>query len=364
MSLPRSVVASLLLLAAASAQTTVVLEPVRDGTLYEDANGALANGAGTLFFSGRNNSSLARRATFAFDLASIPAGSFVTSASLELTSTGGTSGSVVTQSLHRILASWTEGTSVAGGSQGGGAASTTGDATWIHRSYATTTWTSAGGDYAASATASFGVGVPAAYVVPTSSALVADVQGWIAQPSSNHGWLLRSPETTNGTVKMFASREATTSTQRPRLTITYVPGVAAATNEQGAGCPGTWGGAPHLAAVGLPTLGNAAYAASLTQGPPSGEFWIFLAPAAATSPTPIGGGCSIELDLPGATAFVAAGLSPIGPVPLDPFGALTFGAPIPGDPSLMGAVVVAQALIFDVGGALVLSNALVSVLGV
>src|SRR5688572_21262292 len=50
-----------LLAGIASAQVSMTFTAARDGTLYENASGALANGAGTLLFSGLNSNSVARR---------------------------------------------------------------------------------------------------------------------------------------------------------------------------------------------------------------------------------------------------------------------------------------------------------------
>jgi hypothetical protein len=64
---------------------TAALAPMMDATLYEDAEGDLANGSGSYLFVGRTNQPLARRALLAFDIAgAIPAGSTVTSVELQI----------------------------------------------------------------------------------------------------------------------------------------------------------------------------------------------------------------------------------------------------------------------------------------
>jgi hypothetical protein len=55
--------------------------------------------------------------------------------------------------------------------------------------------------------------------------LVADVQAWVNGTASNYGWIVIGNESGAGTAKGFASREATTTSQRPQLTITYTVAV-------------------------------------------------------------------------------------------------------------------------------------------
>jgi hypothetical protein len=61
-----------------------------------------------------------------------------------------------------------------------------------------------------------------AMTFPSTATLVADVQGWLRDPATNHGWLLRSQsENILRTARHFASRETLTETTRPKLTVTY-----------------------------------------------------------------------------------------------------------------------------------------------
>ena len=53
----------------------------------------------------------------------------------------------------RFLANWGEGTSNADANEGGGANSTTNDATWIHTFYPASLWTTAGGNFISTASA-------------------------------------------------------------------------------------------------------------------------------------------------------------------------------------------------------------------
>ena len=123
----------------------VELQAVKDNTLYESGAGPLSNGVGGYFFAGRNLVGLIRRGLLAFDIAgNIPAGSTIMDVFLTLHMSR-TQASSKTVNLHRVLADWGEGTSNAAGQEGAGAASTAGDATWIHTSFNTVLWAVPGG---------------------------------------------------------------------------------------------------------------------------------------------------------------------------------------------------------------------------
>lgn len=212
-----------LLAAAPSLADTVTVTPSKDNTLIQDPAGAYSGALSAYFFAGRvnvNGGGTFRRGLVRFELSSIPAGSTIQSASLRLycSAAGSTAQQPVT--LHRLLASWGEGTSLAFG--GGGAASTPGDATWLHRFYPGQNWTTPGGDFIAGASATRNVAGQGFYVWTSTSGLVADVQQWVNDPASNHGWLLKGNEATQQSVKRFDSRESAAST-RPQLTITFTP---------------------------------------------------------------------------------------------------------------------------------------------
>jgi len=203
-----------------NAPITITLLAMKDNTLYEDAGGTLSNGAGDYFFSGRNNQSLRRRGLVAFSLAGqIPSNAVVSAASLVLRSTQGGGGSS-NVAAHRVLADWGEGASNASGGEGSGAASATGDATWIHRFFNTSLWSTAGGQYSPTASASTTVADQNFYSW-SGAGMVADVQAWVGG-TGNFGWALVGIENAGTTEKRFASRQyATDATFRPRLTITY-----------------------------------------------------------------------------------------------------------------------------------------------
>ena len=211
----------------AQAIISVTLNSSKDNTLYEDAGGALSNGAGQYFFVGRTTqgANSIRRGLIAFDFAgSIPAGSIVVSATLRLDLSQTTLGPQPVE-LHRLTANWGEGTSNATTMGGGmGAPATPGDATWIHRFYNTTFWAAPGGDFVVTASATTTVGsVVGFYTWGPTAGMVADVQTWLDTPATNFGWLLLGNETTTTTAKRFNTREHSDPTTRPALIVEYVP---------------------------------------------------------------------------------------------------------------------------------------------
>ncbi len=210
-----------LLRSSAAFSETVTILPTADATLIEEPTGALANGADPNFFAGRTAQTVGdsvRRALIRFDIAAaIPSGTQITSASLTLYMSK-TRNSNQTMSLHRLLTNWSEGTS-AGSSAGGFAVA--GDVTWLHTSYPSQFWSSAGGDYSPSVSASRSVGSVGFYQWSTTTQMVADVQGWLDSPGSNHGWLMKGNEAASITSKRFESRESATAVRRPMLTINY-----------------------------------------------------------------------------------------------------------------------------------------------
>ena len=190
----------------------------QDNTLYQTAAGTPSNGAGPGMFCGTVDSGEIRRALLSFDLSTIPAGSTVTSATLTLYMDRSTS-AASDVSLRRVLASWGQGTSNAGGSGGAGAAATPGDATWAHRFYDTTPWSSSGGDFSATITATKNVGSTGFYSWGGTQ-LAADVQSWVDNPNANFGWGLWGDESVDHTAKRFVTREGVAGRQ-PTLLIEY-----------------------------------------------------------------------------------------------------------------------------------------------
>ncbi|MCH8027286.1 MAG: DNRLRE domain-containing protein [candidate division Zixibacteria bacterium] len=208
-----------------SQSVEVQLGAAKDNTLYESATGALSNGLGEHFFAGRTGlaDSKLRRGLIAFNISgNIPSGATIQSVVLKLSMNRTISGNQ-TVSLHKLTADWGEGTSDAPGGEGQGAAATTNDATWLHRFYISTFWTSAGGDFNSSASASITVGGIAFYNFGSTSQMVADVQEWLDNPGINYGWILIGNESDTTTAKRFASRNNVDEASWPELSVTYLP---------------------------------------------------------------------------------------------------------------------------------------------
>jgi FtsP/CotA-like multicopper oxidase with cupredoxin domain len=199
--------------------TTININPSKDNTLYEfvPLDGDQSNGVGDHFFAGMTALGEVRRGVLAFDIAgSIPPGSMITSVSLSMNMSR-TIADTRTVKLHKLLADWGEGTSDATGFEGMGAPATTNDATWRHRFYNTIFWTTQGGDFSGTVSASQSVGAIGEYIW-SSAQMVADVQSWLDNPATNFGWLVLGDESASPTSKRFDTRE---STSPPVLTIEY-----------------------------------------------------------------------------------------------------------------------------------------------
>jgi len=223
---PRAVCWFVLAIALASQASAgvVAVTPVRDNTLFQDADGDTSNGAGPAFFAGRNSQNLTRRGLLAFDLAGqVPAGSKVDSVvlTLQVSSAPDTFPRLFT--LHPVLDNWGEGRSYSSG--GAGAPATPGDASWLHTFYPALLWAHAGGDFDPTVSASAVVGDIGTYLW-TGPGMTADVQMWLGQPASNFGWLIQGEETGPRTVRRFDSRESDLPAHRPTLTIYFSTAVA------------------------------------------------------------------------------------------------------------------------------------------
>lgn len=191
--------------------------------------GQLSNGAGPVFFAGRNLAGAYHRALLQFDVAAqIPAGATITGVSLTLYMSGTSDVENVDVFLHRAVNEWGEGASSTGSGsgqgQGGGmgAPAEPGDATWTHRIYPGDEWVSPGGDFEPNASGSASVGFANDfYNWPSTTQLVSDVQGWLDSPGTNFGWLLRGDEISLGRSRRFHSRESSIVENRPVLTVEY-----------------------------------------------------------------------------------------------------------------------------------------------
>lgn len=352
-SLPRHLPVLLLLATTVplAAQTTVSLPCSRDNTLYESSTGSSSNALGTSLFVGVTGQATdaLRRGLVRFDVASgLPAGARILSASLTISVAQTNAAAPVPVEIHRLSRDWGEGTSAALGHGGSGAATTAGDATWIHTFSPGGLWTTPGGDFATLASCTFA----AATFGPSSSAstlaMVADVQDWLDHPAQNFGWLLKSDELTPFTALRIASRESGPS--GPSLQITYVaPGQA---TSWGTGC--LVAGQPFACnMVGSPVGGNTVQITE-TNGP-AGQLAVdFVSLGYDLGGFPLHPQCSLYLPLgPGIVTygFVLLGAGGTGSAPVT----LPTGYP--------GFTMAWQAAAIDSNPqGFVLSNAVISVL--
>jgi glucose/arabinose dehydrogenase len=216
----------------------IELLPDQDNTLYEDVEGDVSNGAGNgLFFgkTGPDGDELLRRALVRFDLSEIPSNAVINSVevSFVINQVPQNSASADSATLQRVTAGWGEAGSKAPGPEGEGAPAQAGDATWLYSFYDSATWTTAGGDYdfLVSATSAFGASSLEALVFDSTPELINDIKAWIANPATNHGWILRGDEVRSKNARRVASRECPANQfcpggDPPALTIDYtIPSV-------------------------------------------------------------------------------------------------------------------------------------------
>ncbi len=239
---------------------TVTLSPAKDNTLYQDAKGFYSNGIGQYIFAGRTAQPVEfalRRAVLEFDVAGpggIPAGSTITAVALTLRLNKSISGDTVV-SLHSVQTEWGEGASDAAGEEGSGAVAERGDATWLHSFWDSDFWGTVGGDFTPAPSAQATVGAVLGPYTWSGAGMVADVQSWLDNPSSNHGWIVVGAEGVSGTAKRFGSRENPLPAERPVLMVTYTPQASGA------------GRVPEKSVQGIPlTLAKSGASLSLAWG--------------------------------------------------------------------------------------------------
>jgi hypothetical protein len=213
-----------LLMAPASRAADISLPVAADTFLFSGSPDANAGGH-AWFDAGADGHLDVRRGLLRFDLAAIPAGSTIDSATLQLTVIKVPTGGGVDSDfgIYRVQADWTEGTQTGNG----GALAAGGEATWNARMHGSASWTTAGAADDASPTASAVTAVGSGFTSYTWSgaSVTADVQLWLDQPAQNFGWLLRSDaEGSLRSVRGFAARENGSSAGT--LLVSYTPPAA------------------------------------------------------------------------------------------------------------------------------------------
>jgi len=185
-----------------------IVNPSKDNSMFAE-NGDLSGGNGGLFAGvtfGLENTTL-RRALMHFDLPTsiIPVGSTINSVSLRLSvqlAAAPNSGADVLL-LHRRSADWGETTLLP--SVGKGTVAQPNDATWRDNFYNTSSWVTPGGDFTAAPSGTITLDtISFDYTFSAQAGLVADVQNWVNNPSTNFGWLMKyENEDDIGTARNF-----------------------------------------------------------------------------------------------------------------------------------------------------------------
>ena len=201
-------------------EVTIEFNASKDNILYEDPSGSISNALGSHLYTGNNNAGM-RRTVIAFDLAAIPEGAEIENVQLKLFCNS-SSGAAVNVTMQRLLQDWGEGTSQASGNEGNGAAATTGDATWLHTFYNTSTWNTSGGSYSTTISATTSVNASGNFYTWTSTQLITDVENVLDSPATNFGWIFRGDEATTNNTKRFSSRQNGTVANRPKLIVDYI----------------------------------------------------------------------------------------------------------------------------------------------
>ena len=188
---------------SSASTTSVNLTSIADNDIWGGSVFANYGNCNLLYLNGN----YIDRSLLKFDLSSIPSNATITSASFSLVKTGGSNTSA-NVNVHRITADWTEGTGTCSGS--------TGVSNYSQR-LSGTNWGTAGGDFNASVEAVTSVGSNATY----SWSVANLVQNWVNGTDANYGLLLKYATEGFSNQKTFGSRENSTASNRPVLSVTY-----------------------------------------------------------------------------------------------------------------------------------------------
>ena len=209
----------------AQQRVVTTLTPSQDNTIFSEdptLGQNFSDGQGYLHVgrTGPNFGPYNRRGLVAFDVSGrLPSDALVHSASFQMNLNkqgGGAAGSTMT--LHRLTETWGEGAS-ANPNGGFGAQAATSDATWAYRFFSSSMWTAPGGSFDPTPSASRVIDNVGLQTWNSTAAMVSDVQGWLANPASNAGWLLKGDETHLVTACQFDSGELGSSP--PKLIVDY-----------------------------------------------------------------------------------------------------------------------------------------------
>jgi hypothetical protein len=197
---------------------SIQIIPSKDNSIFSES-GSLSDGKGLELYAGRVfRGSNVRRALLKFDLSSVPTNVQIQGVKLTLTTIKAADNQTTPHNftLHKMLSNWGEGTSTG---LGNGSPATTNDATWQNTFYPSANWTTNGGDFVSTASAT-AVGIKEELIIWNSPQMLNDLNAWISSPSTNYGWMIRGEESVQGSAKAFVSREGLNVFPRT-LTIYY-----------------------------------------------------------------------------------------------------------------------------------------------
>lgn len=191
---------------------TVTLTPVADTSIFQ--RNPLNNVGGSQSLAAGDTATVNPcRALIRFDVAAaLPPDATVTSVRLELAVVRTVVSTPTLFDLHRLGRAWGEGDKGAGDVIGAGEPATEAEATWIARFHPDVEWDEPGGstgtDFARAASASGELATQETLVFESTPGMNSDVQGWLADPAANFGWLLKARnEFAFISARRFGSRE-------------------------------------------------------------------------------------------------------------------------------------------------------------
>ena len=204
-----------------AAATTTTISPDKDSFIWQLSAFADRNygidpqlSVASQYAASPGPGELNKRTLIQFDLSSIPPGATIDSATLHLFMHVAPL-TDRTIAIHRIAASWTEGTLLPASG-----------VTWLTRD-GTNAWATHGGDYVSTPSDSFSTGTTSEVWVEKD--LTTDVQAFVDGTYPNDGWLIKDVAESSTVMKAtkFASSEYDDDiTKRPYLEVTYMEAAA------------------------------------------------------------------------------------------------------------------------------------------
>ncbi len=191
--------------------TITGIKNIQDTVLFSGDTGKNSNVTTELRagMSGPNNPGI-HRSLIRFNLSSIPSNAVISAVTVQLICTRIPKHAEtvsVTQEFHRVISSWAISKKTSSATP-----------TWLFCSYPSLKWTTPGGDFVDTPSASVIVN-KIGTVIWTSQNLTADVQGWVKKTFPNYGWILLGDEKVSRSVRNYGSSEDTANS--PTLYISF-----------------------------------------------------------------------------------------------------------------------------------------------